>query len=124
MFSVCIFDDTGCCDAIVHGREGERLLGGVTAEQLHSSPSLQKECESKLRRAVADGATFEFEIITYLTANVPHCDEYDSSESDNVVDDIDAEEGEEKVVSTPASSSRRRRKDEDLNSLEEQDADM
>jgi hypothetical protein len=71
MFSVCIFDDTACCDAIVYGKEGERLLAGVTAEQLYHNPALQQSCQQKLERAIAEGVTFEFEVVTYLTANQP-----------------------------------------------------
>ena len=74
MFSVCIYDDTACCDAIVYSTEGERLLGGVTAQQLYHNPSLQQSYQLKLMSAIAAGATFEFEIVTYLTAGQPSPD--------------------------------------------------
>ena len=60
-----------CCDAIVFAKEGERLLAGVTAEQLYRDPTLQQACEEKLARAIAEGVTFEFEIVTYLTTSRP-----------------------------------------------------
>ena len=71
MFSLCIYDDTACCDAIVYSRDGDRLLGDVTAEQLYHNPSLQQSYQKQLEKAIEDGATFEFEIVTYLTASQP-----------------------------------------------------
>lgn len=83
MFAVCIYDDTACCDAIVLAKEGERLLAGVSAEQLYHDPSLQQACQQKLDRAICEGAKFEFEILTYLTASgfeLPPCAAFSDDE--------------------------------------------
>jgi hypothetical protein len=124
MFSVCIFDDTACCDAIVYAREGERLLAGVTAEQLHHTPALQQSCRNKLERAIAEGATFEFEIVTYLTTSQPSPDNNNNNleresetNSSSVVAEIDAAS-----QSTPQAAAAKRG-GSDLNVLEEQDPD-
>jgi hypothetical protein len=115
MFSVCIFDDTASCDAIVFGKEGERMLGGVTAEQLYHNPSLQQDCQDKLHKAIAAGLKFEFEIVTYLTVNHCHFSGGLTNGVGNVNNECNTDQGN---ASTPNKLTH-----EDHNEAEEQDPD-
>lgn len=70
MFSVCIYDDTACCDAIVFGEDGDKLFGGVTAKEFHNSAEIRATLQDKLNDAIQGMALFEFQLVTYMTSNI------------------------------------------------------
>jgi hypothetical protein len=83
MFSLRIYDDTACADAIIFGKvrndehlleflietqqEGEHFFQGLPAEQFLSDHRIRSELISYLKKIIAEETIFELNLMTYLT---------------------------------------------------------